>query len=123
MASKIKGWSLGLIFLTLSACATNHPENYYFGDYSDAERLYNRGRYEKAIQKYQAYIDENPEGNLAVISMYYTARSHAALGHWDQAKGIYEKIVHEHPDLVWANFSETQLKQLENLKVVSKPGK
>jgi hypothetical protein len=31
----------------------------------------------------------------------------------EEAKKIFDKIAQEHPDLVWANFSKTQLKELE----------
>lgn len=75
--------------------------------------LFNRGQYERAIQKYQGYIDENPEGNLAVISQYYIARSHLALGHRDEAKDIFQHIVKKYPDIVWARFSETHIKEIE----------
>ena len=109
------------ILLLLSVCSltscAHRSETFYFGDYSQAEQLFNKKEYEKAIQKYQAYIDENPEGNLAVISQYYIAKSHLMLGHQDEAKRIFQKIVQEHPDVVWANFSETQLKEMEKAKV------
>lgn len=94
--------------------ARKNPDNFYFGAYSEAEALFNRKEYEKAIQKYQAYIDENPEGNLSVISQYYMAKSYAAIGKTDEAKAIYQKIVQNHSNLVWANFSDTQLKELNN---------
>ena len=100
-------------FLFLTASCAHRVENYYFGNYSEAERLYNKGEFEKAIQKYQAYIDQNPEGNLAVISLYYMARSHGALGHAEEAKRLYQQIMKDDPDAVWAHFSETQLKELE----------
>jgi TolA-binding protein len=105
---------LCLLGFTVTSCARakKGPEHFYFGSYSDAEKLYNEGLYEEAIAQYQAYIDENPEGNLAVISRYYIARSHAALGHTDQARKIFSSIVEQHPDLVWANFSKTQLEEL-----------
>jgi TolA-binding protein len=102
---------------SMASCARwarKNPDNFYFGAYSEAEALFNRREYEKAIQKYQAYIDENPEGNLAVISQYYMAKSYAAIGKVDEAKSLYEKIVQNHSNLVWANFSETQLKELNN---------
>ena len=95
-----------------ASCALRGPEQYYFGSYSEAERFYNKGEYEKAIEKYKFYQDENPEGNLAVISQYYIGKSYAALGKMDQAKDAYEKIVKEHPDLVWANFADNQLKEM-----------
>ena len=86
---------------------------FYFGNYSEAEGLFNHAQYDKAIQKYQAYIDENPEGRLTIISEYYIARSHAALGHRDEAKELYKQIIQKYPDVVWARFSETQLKEIE----------
>ncbi len=107
----------GAAFLVLALTSCKHrftgPDSFYFGAYSEAEALYNQKQYERAIQKYQAYIDENPEGNLAVISQYYMGRSHASLGHVEEAKSIYQKIVQDHPNLVWANFADTQLKELQ----------
>ncbi|MBN1687865.1 MAG: tetratricopeptide repeat protein [Candidatus Omnitrophica bacterium] len=103
-------WGLG-VFILLS-CARN-PEHFYFGNYSQAERLYQKGEYERAIQKYQEYIDENPEGNLAVISLYYIARSHMALGHDEEARALFDEVSTKHPDLVWAHFSEMQLKEMD----------
>ena len=106
--------SLVLCFVLLTAsCAFRSTKSFYFGTYSEAEQFYSKGQYEKAIQKYQAYIDENPEGNLAVISQYYMAKSHAALGHSGEAKALYQQIAQKYPDLVWANFSKTQLKELD----------
>ena len=100
--------------LILASCAgTRGPERFYFGNYSEAEKCYNKGEYEKAIEKYQAYIDENPDGNLAIISQYYLGKSQAALGRTEEAKAIYEEIIVGHPDLVWAKFAETQLQELE----------
>lgn len=106
----------GILLLALSlgfsTGCIRRSQNFYFGHYSDAERYYTKGEYEKAIEKYQAYRDENPEGNLAVIAQYYMAKSYQALGKTDEARAAYEQIKKEHPDLVWANFSETQLKEL-----------
>lgn len=103
---------VGLLLIVNASCA-HRVENYYFGNYSEAERLYQKGEYEKAIQKYQAYIDQNPEGNLAVISLYYIARSHDALGRAEEAKRLYQQIMKDQPDAVWAHFSETRLKEVE----------
>ncbi len=106
-----------LLSFLLASCASarrhHNEESFYFDDYSMAEQLYEQGAYDRAIQRYQAYIDENPEGNLAVIAQYYIAKSHMALGRIDEAKSIFQKIMKEHPDMVWANFSETQIKELE----------
>lgn len=105
-----------LAAVTLAGCLNRgrREGDYYFGSYSEAEVFYNRKEYQKAIQRYQAYIDENPEGNLAVISQYYIAKSQLALGRTEEAKAIFQKILSEHPDMVWANFSEGQLKEIQN---------
>ena len=95
----------------LFSCA-NRSERFYFGNYSDAEKHYNKGEYEKAIEEYQSYIKENPEGQMAVISLYYIAKSHVALGQIQEAKSIYQDIITKYPDTVWANFSKTQLEEL-----------
>ena len=107
---------LFLIVAGIGLSCAKRPATFYFKGYSEAESLYNKGEYQKAIEQYQAYIDQNPDGNLAVISQYYIAKSHAALGHVEEAKGLYQKIVKEHPNGVWANFAETQLKDLEQGK-------
>lgn len=107
----------GMILLcaVIVSCARNRgPEHFYFGNYSEAEQFYNKGEYQKAIEKYRAYIDENPEGNLAVISQYYIAKSHVALNEMDKATEIFKKIKRDYPDLVWASFAETQLKDLQS---------
>lgn len=103
-----------LLSVAAAGCARRPSEdNFYFGTYSQAEALYNRKDYERAIQKYQAYIDENPEGNLAAIARYYMGRSYAALGKKEEAKALFERVAKDHSDLVWANFSKTQIKELE----------
>lgn len=104
---------IGLIACTVLGCLHN-PERFYFGDYSQAELFYSKGEYERAIQKYQAFMDTNPEGNMAVIAMYYMARSYQYLDRNDEAKTIYEAIIKNHRESVWANFSESHLKELSN---------
>ncbi|MFZ5802747.1 MAG: tetratricopeptide repeat protein [Candidatus Omnitrophota bacterium] len=106
-----------LLALMLAGCATGKgPEHFYFGSYSEAEKLYNKGQYEPAIEEYQAYIEENPEGNLAVIAKFYIGKSHAALGHNEEAVSIFKDIVRKNPDLVWADFAKNQLAEIEKAK-------
>jgi outer membrane protein assembly factor BamD (BamD/ComL family) len=120
---KQKIFLLLLTSLVLTSCARwkGGPERFYFGPYSEAEQFYNKGEYEKAIEKYQAYIQENPEGNLAVISQYYIAKSQSALGRNDEAKNNYNEIIQKYPNLVWAKFAETQLKELDGQAAGAKP--
>ena len=108
----VKGFaSLFFVCILLVSCA-RHSAQFYFGNYSEAERYYNEGKFEKSIEYYQNYINENPKGNLAVIAYYYIAKSYAAIGKEEEAKRGYQKIVKNYPDLVWADFSKTQLEEM-----------
>ncbi len=105
--------AFGLLFAVavFSSCAKlrKNPERFYFGNYSEAEAAFNKGQYQMALDKYAAYISENPEGNLAVIASYYMAKSHAALGQKEQALALFKEIAAKHPESVWAKFSQTQI--------------
>lgn len=88
------------------------PSRHEFGSYSDAEKYYAEGKYEKAISSYQKYINEQPDGNLAVIAQYYIAKSHVALNQSDKANSGFQAIIKQYPDIIWAELSKEQLKKL-----------
>ncbi len=107
-------WVL-FLFLALTGChRTRTTPSFNFGAYSEAEHSYQKGYYDKAVEKYKEYIRENPEGNMAVISEFYMAKSYEAMGQANEAQEIYEKIVKENPRLVWAEFSKTRLQELQS---------
>ena len=109
-----KKYYLYLLFFLLvtsdSGCQAR--PSFSFGAYSEAEHLYEKGEYPKAIEKYEEYLRENPNGNMAVISQYYMAKSYEGMGERPKAEEIYRQITKEHPDLIWANFSKTRLEEL-----------
>ena len=116
MKNMTRGAVLILLLAAVTGCGMfkgrHRQEDFYFGSYSEGEALFKQKKYEQALSRYQAYIDENPEGNLSVIARYYMAKCYVGMGKKDEAKEIFQKIQKEHPDLVWANFSEAQLKEL-----------
>ncbi len=89
-----------------------NPERFYFGNYSEAEALFNKGKYAEALAKYDAYVTENPEGNLAVIADYYRAKCHVTLGHKGEARALFSEIIKKHSETVWAKFAQSQLDDL-----------
>ena len=101
---------VSLFLLSLGGCRSTPAFN--FGAYSQAERFYEKREYPKAIAKYEEYVRENPEGNLAAISYYYMAKSYEGLGQGEKAREIYKKIAKEYPNVVWADFAKTRLKEL-----------
>lgn len=113
MRSRISSVQFTLVFLLFAAFAGCHtPDSFHFGAYSEAEKFYEKGEYAKAIAKYEQYVRENPEGNMAVIARYFMAKSYEGLGQKDQAKELYRRISKENPDLIWAHFSKERLKAL-----------
>ena len=110
MKSCFRSLLLLLFLLSLLGCRTN--PTFDFGTYSQAERFYEKKEYQKAISKYEEYLRENPEGNMAVISYYYMGKSFEGLGQVEEARELYKKIVKDYPHLVWADFAKTRLKEL-----------
>ncbi|MDP3919720.1 MAG: tetratricopeptide repeat protein [Candidatus Omnitrophota bacterium] len=104
---------LTLVITLLAVSCARQSQSFYFGTYSDAEDHYRKGEYAKAIKKYEEYIDNNPAGNLAVIASFYTAKSYRAIGETEKAKDYFRRIAENHPSLVWADFSKTQLQELD----------
>lgn len=97
----------------LSGCLRS-PARHQFGDYSNAEKYYAEGKYEKAIDSYQKYVDRNDDGNLSIIARYYIAKSYVALQKHDEAKKYFAEIVNQYPDLIWAELSKEQIKNLDS---------
>ena len=104
------GVSFSILLLGFTSCY--HTPAFNFGPYSEAEEFYKKGKYEKAIEKYQEHLKENPEGNLAVISRYYMAKSFDSLGRTGEARPLYQQIIQEQPKLIWADFSKSRLAEL-----------
>ena len=109
-----------ILFCFLGLIGCHSSRSFQFGAYTQAEHFYEKGNYPKALEKYQEYVRDNPEGNMTVISYYYMAKSYEGLGNPDEARKFYKKIVKEHPDMVWANFSKNRLEEL-NAKASAKP--
>jgi len=99
-----------LLFLSLVGCRT--APSFHFGAYSEGEKLYKKGEYRKAITKYEEYLQENREGNMAAISYYYMAKSYENLGQVAEARRIYERVIRDYPHLIWTDFAKTRLQEL-----------
>ena len=109
---KITMFALALAMPVLvSSCA--HATKSEFGHYSKAERYYAQGHFDKAINEYAEYLKQEPEGNMAIIALYYTAKSQAALGNTEEAKAGYRNIIQKYPKSDWARFSNARLEELE----------
>jgi len=105
-------WILGLFLVAVLFSACAHSQEYYFGAYSTAETLYQTGKYEKAIGKYREYLNGSPQGNMAAIAQYYIGKSYMALNKTVDARTTFQLVVDRYPKTSWANFSKTQIENL-----------
>ena len=106
---------LAFLSVMFSSCAF-HSASHSFGAYSEAETFYKKGNYPKAIEKYQEYLAENPQGNLAAIAEYYVAKSYVASGDTAQACESFEQVAEEFPGTSWAEFAKEQLETLRGVE-------
>lgn len=101
------------VCIFLSGCLRS-PARHQFGDYSNAEKYFAEGKYEKAIDSYQKYVDRNEDGNLSIIARYYIGKSNVALQKPDVAKKSFTEIINQYPDLIWAELSKEQIENLDS---------
>ena len=112
---KIKALVLILV-LPVFLIGCSHFTETDFGHYSKAETFYTKGDFRKAIAEYGEYLKLEPQGNMAIIAHYYTAKSQAALGNTGAAKTGYENVIKKYPASDWASFSKKQIEDLETAK-------
>lgn len=84
---------LGLLALSLPVIAGP-------GSFEQAVGLYKSGKYAQALESFKQFGAAYPNNGLV---HYYTAMSHQAVGHIDQAKQEYQLA---------ANYGDASLKQL-----------
>jgi len=110
---KMRFFAVGALLAVMLASCAFHSSKHSFGPYSDAETFYTKGNYPKAIERYQEYLDGNPQGNLAAIARYYIAKSYAISGNAAKARENFEQVVKQYPQTSWADFAKEQLEMLQ----------
>lgn len=65
--------------------------------YLQARILYSDGDYQHAIQAFGQYLDLAPTGDQVPNALFWMAESSFALGHYDEAANLYNKIVLGYP--------------------------
>ncbi|WKN43099.1 tetratricopeptide repeat protein [Tunicatimonas pelagia] len=71
----------------LTACGDSQSQ--------EGDKLFNQGKYEAAIQQYEAYLEYNPED---LTSVYNQGRAYEELGQTDQALENYERALKIDPN-------------------------
>jgi TolA-binding protein len=67
------------------------------GLYLQARILYSDGDYPHAIQAFGQYLDTSPTGDQVPNALFWMAESAFALGHYEEASNLYNKIVQGYP--------------------------
>lgn len=78
--------------------------NYNFNDFSRdslffraAETQYENGNYQRAVESYQNYLNQFPNGINVLTANYHKAESHAVLRQYDSALAHYEWVISKGP--------------------------
>ena len=67
------------------------------GVYLQARILYADGDYSHAIQAFGQYMNTSPSGDQVPNALFWMAESSFALGHYDEAAELYNKIIQGYP--------------------------
>lgn len=93
--------------------------NYNFNDFSRdslffraAESQYENGNYQRAIDGYQNYLSQFPNGINVLVAHYHKGESHAVLRQYDQSLVHYEWVVGKGP-------SRYYLRALEKAAIIA----
>lgn len=76
-----------MLLALLTACGGNQSQ--------EGDKLYNQGKYEAAIQQYDAYLEYNPED---LTSVYNQGRAYEELGQIEEALANYQKALDIDPN-------------------------
>lgn len=76
--------------------------------YESAFDLLRELRYARAIEAFQAFLKEYPDGRYAHLAQYWLAEAHYAQGEYEQAITHYWRLINQYPDS--AKMAEAMLK-------------
>jgi len=85
--------------LNLEYFLQNFPQDSHRTEalYLQARILYSDGDYSHAIQAFGQYLDLAPTGDQVPNALFWMAESSFALGHYDEASNLYNKILQGYP--------------------------
>lgn len=81
--------------------------------YKEAEALFEKKEWTKAILAYQKYREQNPKGRNFPDATYKIAVSFQELGKKEEAKAFYEEVVKDFPKSNAARKSQFRLRSLK----------
>jgi TolA-binding protein len=80
--------------------------------YDEAKRLYERGWYPQAAAAFDGWLQEYPDNPLKPSALFYLASAHKKSGSPDAAKGVYERLIQEHPGTKWAAWAQEDVERV-----------
>lgn len=101
---------LGLIVFLLAALTGCSTAKYTVDDsYYRAKKAYEKKNYSKAETSYQQFIDDNPDGPVNEIALYYLASSKQHLGNFEGARELYQKLIDTYQTGFWVDLARQEL--------------
>ena len=66
--------------------------------FTEAEGYFHAGQYEKAVELYQRYVEENPKGEISRLALYRMAGIAADRYRYEDSLALLKRIIREYPD-------------------------
>ena len=102
-----------LCVFALSGCGPTQVAKYDAG-----KSLQEAQRYDEAIQKYEEYVDENPESPLAPYAQIYAARCYRDMAKKPAAMAAYKKVIERYPQHNLAEWAAGEMRAIENKTLI-----
>ncbi|MEQ9736848.1 MAG: tetratricopeptide repeat protein, partial [Algiphilus sp.] len=80
--------------------------------YWAGESHYVQRSYEKALQKFQALLEQHPNSRRTPDALLKAGFSYEELNRNDKAREMFQRIVNEYPDASAANLAKQRLERL-----------
>jgi len=92
-------------------------------DYSEAKDLKKVGDYAGAIEKFNAYIQNNKDGILVPYAKFHIADCYREMGDVEKAKAAYNALIKEHADSEPAAWAKKDLDMIKEHPEIMLPGR
>ena len=91
-----------------SRAKTTHADNAY----GLAKKFYHRGQYDKAIEYFEKYIDENADNTMYEIALYYLSKSYKNTQDYSNALLNYQKLIDNKGDAFWIDLAKADMEEI-----------
>lgn len=80
--------------------------------YGLAKQYYHRGQYNKAIENFEKFIEENDDSSIYEVALYYLAKSYKNIQDNRNAFLTYQKLISNKGDSFWVTLAREDMGEI-----------